>query len=127
MSMSMNPVSTLPWRPELTLGLRFRMVRRKYAKRIGERVTQAKMAEICGVSESAYKQWEADNNPPEHLVDIAKHLQRSIGADAKFLLGLDEEGTGPKGGGEQQEAATYWYGDGAVQEMGRVAHLQAAA
>lgn len=101
MSMSISEVSTLPWRPSLNLGLRFRMVRLEYAERIGKRVTQASMAKVCGVSESAYKQWESGKNGPEHLVDVAKHLQRTIGADAKFLLGLDETFVGPTGGGVQ--------------------------
>lgn len=89
--------------------------------------TQEAFADAAGISRGTVGNYESGSTKrPIRAVIAAWAL--ATGVPAEWLrTGENASAPGPDGGGEQQEAATYWYGDGAVQEMGRVAHLQVAA
>jgi transcriptional regulator with XRE-family HTH domain len=77
--------------PEWTFGDRLRKVRR------GTHMTQAAFARALDVGEKAYMQWEADNNRPSDIVDIAQRVERITGVPATWMLGLGSPAptTGP--------------------------------
>ena len=81
---------------EWTLGDRLRRVRRSAG------MTQDQFAHAIGVGTKAYAAWEADRNYPEHVVELARHIERTFGVRAAWLLGVDNESphpAGPDGGG----------------------------
>lgn len=80
---------------EWTLGDRLRRIRRSV------HMTQDEFAATLGVGGKAYAAWEADRNYPEHVIDLARHVQAVFGVPASWLLGIDENPrpVGPDGGG----------------------------
>jgi transcriptional regulator with XRE-family HTH domain len=84
-------VTPIRWRPEVSLGTRLRLVRTNCGERIGRgKMKQDEMAELIGVSASAYKQWEADNNRPGDPVDLALRIYEATGVDPAWLLGIPD-------------------------------------
>src|SRR5216684_3168979 len=69
--------------PEITFGLRLRALRKQL------KLEQKPMADLLGVGRPAYSAWEALTNEPSDVVEMAKHIERVTGCDAKWLLGLN--------------------------------------
>jgi transcriptional regulator with XRE-family HTH domain len=79
--MTAQPVG-IGYAPEWTLGDRLRKARKQTG------MTQKAFAELIGEEPSRYSQWEADNNRPRHLVDVAQNIEDRTGVSAAWLLGL---------------------------------------
>ena len=79
--MTAQPVG-IGYAPEWTLGDRLRKARKQTG------MTQRAFAELIGEEPSRYAQWEADNNRPRHLVDVAQNIEGHTGVSAAWLLGL---------------------------------------
>jgi len=81
LDMTAQPVG-IGYAPEWTLGDRLRKARKQTG------MTQRAFAELIGEEPSRYAQWEADNNRPRHLVDVAQNIEGHTGVSAAWLLGL---------------------------------------
>ena len=57
-------------------------------------LTQRRIADQIGVTPQAYSQWEAGNNQPRDIVDVARKVEGVTGVSATWLLGFD----GPRPG-----------------------------
>jgi transcriptional regulator with XRE-family HTH domain len=82
--------------PEWTFADRLRKAR----SRTG--LSQKKFAAVLQVNDSAYSQWEADNNKPRDIVAVANRIAMLTGISSAWLLGAAESPTGdpdgPNGG-----------------------------
>lgn len=85
--MTTQPVSDET--PQWTFGDRIRKARRKAG------MTQKQFAEVLGVGEKAYAQWETDANKPGDIVAVAQRVQLLTRIPAAWMLGVETAGPGP--------------------------------
>lgn len=88
-----------PHVPQWTFGDRLRKVRRE-AARLTEtgKLTQDQMAARLGVQVKAYSAWEADQNRPDDIVEIARRVEEEFHVPATWMLGLEDDPKRPTGG-----------------------------
>lgn len=105
--------------PQFTFGWRLRLAVEQSDESVGS------LAAKLGYSRSQLSRWMRDDGMPRPTVVAAWAM--ATGVPVEWLRTGEEPTTGPDGGGEQGNPATYWYGSRGMQEMGRVAYLQVAA
>ncbi len=89
-------VINLRRRPTIGFDARLRIGRLDYAGRIGERVTQDRMADELGVPRGTYRSWEAGNSKPHDVVALARRMYDVTLVDPAWLLGVaDDAPSGP--------------------------------
>lgn len=83
--------------PSLKMGDRLRVVRREYLGKI----SQQAMADLLGVPRERYSAWESGMSEPRtaDARRIANVLQSETGVSAAWILGVNENGPTPSGGG----------------------------
>lgn len=83
--------------PSLKMGDRLRVVRREYLGKINQQA----MADLLGVPRERYSAWESGLSEPRFIDArrIANVLQAQAGVSAAWILGVEESGPAPQGGG----------------------------
>lgn len=100
------------WTPEITFPDRLRIVRVQYADRIGRKVGQKEIAELCGVSQQTWASWESGRTAPREVMPLARKIAEITGVEPAWLLGLNDFEVPPPPattGGRRRSPSTKWY------------------
>lgn len=76
----------LPIVPEFEFPDRLRKARMAYAQVTQTRITQKQFAELIGVPEKAYENWESGYNRPEDIVAVSEAIETVTRIPASWML-----------------------------------------
>jgi len=121
-----SQATDMPIVPEFEFFDRLRKARTAYAQLAQKRITQRQFAELIGVPEKAYENWESGYNKPEDIVAVAESIEAATRIPASWLLTGRYEGDAYRFSREHEAAGQEAFSGADIDSLLDVAPAQRA-